>query len=241
MDEQAKRLADYEETMRMFHLLSDIRFKLLALVPTLAGIGVALLQGQAAQVQLGVGLLGFFSTLGIVFYDQRNTQFYNNAVGRARELEHLLALDAFDEGHTTGGVLSERADKPRRLFVFRNVPESRSREGGSGKLARFSRIPNVVRGGGVDMVHDRGLALVYSSALAAWVFLVVDATVAIGVTIWDQGISEVPSAPGGRGLWWVAVAFAAVIWWYLLCQFEVLDRRQTRPGYPDGPGGSQQE
>jgi hypothetical protein len=35
-------LVDYEKTVGYFNLLSDIRFKLLAFVPTLAGVAVAL-------------------------------------------------------------------------------------------------------------------------------------------------------------------------------------------------------
>jgi Domain of unknown function (DUF4440) len=137
---------DYEQTVETYRQLADIRFKLLAFVPTLSGVAVALLAGERLDELLRVALggLGFFVTLGIVLYDQRNTQFYNGAIGRARYLENALDFGAFGtDDHR--GLFGSRADHPTRRFF------------------------------GLPVGHDLGLALIYSAALGGWVFVVADA------------------------------------------------------------------
>ena len=134
---------DYEQTLSAWRLLTEIRFKLLALVPTVAGTAVGLLStsdlGRGEEAALS--LLGFFVTLGIVFYDERNNQFYNAAVGRAQFLEGALRLKVAPEDRPhQGGLMRSRPDDPRELF---------------GRLA---------------MRHDRALALIYGSVLGSWMF-----------------------------------------------------------------------
>lgn len=141
---------DYEQTTDQFKLLADIRFKLLAFVPTVAGAATALLAGQpAGERSLAVGLLGFCVTLGIVFYELRNTQFYDAAVHRARNLEVLLELPVCSQGEPIGGLFSERPPRTPKLF------------------------------GRYTIWHDLGLALVYGPAMGAWTYLVADALTAL--------------------------------------------------------------
>jgi hypothetical protein len=145
-DDKAK--LDYEQVMQVFTLLTDVRFKLLALVPTISGTAVALLTsadiGRAEQVVLAS--LGFVVTLGILFYEQRNTQLYNNAIGRLQHLEANLDLSVAS-GDLVGGLFASRKREPRTLF------------------------------GVVPMRHDRGLALIYASVLGAWSFAALTALV----------------------------------------------------------------
>ena len=134
---------DYEQTLSAWRLLTEIRFKLLAFVPTVAGTAVGLLStselGRSEQAALS--LLGFFVTLGIVFYDQRNNQLYNATIGRAQFLEGVLKLKvAPDDRPHQGGLMRSRPENPRYLI------------------------------GGVAMRHDRALALIYGSVLASWMF-----------------------------------------------------------------------
>jgi hypothetical protein len=133
---------DYGETTQVVRLLTDIRFKLLALVPSLAGTGVAVLSMQSSPAaRFTVGLVGLAATLGIFVYELRNTQLYDAAVHRAKFLEQRLAFPSA-AGGVSGGVYSER---PRRTVRLLGV---------------------------MLVWHDRGLALVYGAAVAGWAYLV---------------------------------------------------------------------
>jgi hypothetical protein len=80
---------DYQQTGEMFKVLADIRFKLLALVPTVAGLGTALVGGDGIdpKVQLAVGLVGFAATLFAL---------------RAPQQRALQLGDPSGQGHRTG-------------------------------------------------------------------------------------------------------------------------------------------
>jgi hypothetical protein len=139
------RKLDYEQSLETYRQLADIRFKLLALVPTLSAAAVALLTTTEAiprWERLGLAGLGFLATLGIVLYDQRNTQFYNGAIGRVQELEKKLGFEPAG-GDREGGLFRSRKEHAtRHLF-------------------------------GLPINHDLGLALVYAPVLGAWVFAAV--------------------------------------------------------------------
>jgi len=151
-------LADYEATRQYFMDLSATRFKLLAFLPTITGTVVAVLFGtlQSPQMLAGVGAFGFMVTLGILFYDQRNTQIYDALVLRAQSIETKLGFAPLT-GHihqdmrtkrSCGGAFLDRPPRSLHLFPFTR----------SGRWGIFK------------MWHDRGLALIYSSVFAGWVF-----------------------------------------------------------------------
>jgi hypothetical protein len=144
-DENLRSL-DYEQVVGIITLLTDVRFKLLALVPTISGTAVGLLTSTDLEptTQVVLAMLGFVVTLGIVFYEQRNTQFYNNAIGRAEYLEKELRLGTAP-GDAEGGYFRSRAREPRKFL------------------------------GVVPMRHDRALGLIYASVLGAWAFAAVAA------------------------------------------------------------------
>ena len=166
MTSDEKLKLEYEQVVGIFQLLTDVRFKLLAFVPTISGIAVGLLTTEDVSrwTQIGLAGLGFVVTLGVVFYDQRNTQFYNNVVGRAEHVEAMLDLTVAGDD-PVGGLFRSRRKKQRRLF------------------------------GVVPMKHDRGIAMIYSAVLGAWVFAAVDAG--------DQVRDWISVVAGGA----VAVAF----------------------------------
>jgi len=84
---------DYDQTTQLLRTLTDVRFKLLAFVPTIAGTAVAFFgKPRPAAELLAVGLLGLMATLGIFVYELRNSQLYDAAGRRARELERRLEL-----------------------------------------------------------------------------------------------------------------------------------------------------
>jgi hypothetical protein len=135
---------DYGQTADLLRSLTDVRFKLLALVPTLSGTAVALLgRPRPAAELLGVGLLGLVATLGVLLYDLRNTQIHDYALRRAGELEARLGLRSPFSDSALGGVYAERPEATLRPF------------------------------GLAAATYDHALALVYGAALAGWSYLVV--------------------------------------------------------------------
>jgi hypothetical protein len=150
---------EYEQVNDNFRMLADIRFKLLALLPALAGAAIYVLSHIAVSVQgaqktvssdieretydygtvLLISVLGFVATFGITLYDQRNTTLYNALVGRAKVLERLIGL--------ADGQFTKRPERGRRVL-------------------------------GMVAGHDTGLALIYASVLGAWFFPIVYASVA---------------------------------------------------------------
>jgi hypothetical protein len=90
--------ADYRETLASFRQLADIRFKLLAVLPPVSTAAVGLISfdlaafRQAPAPRLVVALLGLAVTLGLVFYDVRNSQLYAGLATRAKALESRLGL-----------------------------------------------------------------------------------------------------------------------------------------------------
>lgn len=95
-DHELLRL-DYDHTAALLGRLNDVRFKLLAFVPTVAGASVGLLSRQASRAELlAVGLIGLAATLGVLLYDHRNNEHYARANARARELERRLGFLQLD-------------------------------------------------------------------------------------------------------------------------------------------------
>lgn len=134
---------DYQQTTELLRGLTDVRFKLLALVPTLSGAAVAFVGHPSSAVELlSLGVLGLAATLGVLLYELRNSELHDYAIRRARSIEAALGLLSLGDGDERGGLFSERPDGTLRLFG----------------LAAVDR--------------DRGLALVYAAALAGWSYLV---------------------------------------------------------------------
>ena len=133
---------DYERTSDLLRLLTDVRFRLLAFVPTISGAGIALLsRGGSSGERIAVGAIGLLATLGIVAYEVRNTQVYDYAVHRAQVLEERLGIASVLEGGAVAGLYGERPGRTVRLFGLAVVG------------------------------HDRGLALVYGSAVGGWSYI----------------------------------------------------------------------
>jgi hypothetical protein len=134
---------DYDQTTDYLRALSDTRFKLLAIVPTISGAAVAFLgRGRSAGELLAVGLIGLAATLGVLLYEVRNTQLYDYSVHRAKELEARLGEVSIYGSSAPGGLFTERPGRDIRVFGL--------------ALAG----------------HERGLAIVYGAAIAGWSYLV---------------------------------------------------------------------
>jgi hypothetical protein len=101
----------------------------------------------------GVSVLGFVATLGIVFYDQRNSELYNALIHRAKYLEELFRSPnspGARRKRASGGQFLERPRRGKKLF-------------------------NVITIG-----HDSGLALIYGPVLGAWFFPITLALLQLG-------------------------------------------------------------
>src|SRR4051812_29196048 len=105
-------IREYGEVSNNFRTLTDIRFKLLGFLPLATAATIAFgsrpsagasttitAQGcsppctaSAPGVPLALALLGLVATLGIVTYNARNDQLYNELVGRASAIERSLGL-----------------------------------------------------------------------------------------------------------------------------------------------------
>jgi hypothetical protein len=90
-DDVARIEKEYERATELFDDLTDVRFKLLALVPTLSGTAVGLLHGgESAVTLLAVGILGLAATVGILVYELRNSETRREVGGRIKEIEPVL-------------------------------------------------------------------------------------------------------------------------------------------------------
>ena len=141
--------AEYAEVNANFRMLADIRFKLLAFVPAISTAGIALVRwAPEPPMTLLLGVCGLIVTFALTAYDQRNSQFYNALVSRARFLEAQLNLPARCSSASVceepGGQFTDRPEGTRELFGF-------------------------------ILWHDFALALVYAVALGGWVFVIVAA------------------------------------------------------------------
>ena len=143
LDADDRLRLDYEQTTQYLRTLIDVRFRLLAFVPTVTGVAVAIIgRPRPAAELLGVGILGLLATVGIFVYELRNTQISGTLIRRATELEHKLQLPSSLGAQPSGGLYTERPGVNIQLLGF--LPVS----------------------------HGLGLALVYSAAIAGWGYLV---------------------------------------------------------------------
>jgi hypothetical protein len=145
MNPNEKLRVDYEQTVSYHHHLADIRFRLLTLMPLSTGAAIMFVEKtMTPAVTLAIGLLGFTVTIGVTFYDQRNTQIYDAMQKRAKALEALLGFPPLDKGKMNcGGPFLDRPHRNRRFF-------------------------------GLLMWHDRALAIIYAATFAGWSYLIAD-------------------------------------------------------------------
>jgi hypothetical protein len=107
MDADERLRLDYERVTRLLRSLTDIRFRLLAVVPTFAGASVGFFgRTRPAAELLAVGLLGLVATLGVYLYELRNSRLYDAASARAQQLERQLELPDGLVVSNDGGLLA---------------------------------------------------------------------------------------------------------------------------------------
>ncbi|MGB7838978.1 MAG: hypothetical protein WBL40_12795 [Terrimicrobiaceae bacterium] len=90
----------YEQTCTTWRMLVDVRFKLVALVPTLSLISLATVFGGgdatkyfSPKLRLLFACLGLVVTLGLLIYELRNSQLHDDLISRGRKIEDELGVD----------------------------------------------------------------------------------------------------------------------------------------------------
>ena len=85
-------LKEYAEVCGNFKLLTDIRFKLLALLPIATAAAAALRGDIPGANSIPLSAFGLVATIGLLIYNARNDQLYNTLVARAASIERILGL-----------------------------------------------------------------------------------------------------------------------------------------------------
>ena len=108
-------LAEYSEASSAWRMLTDVRFKLLALIPPISAIALLAivspkgpLEGAATAVRVAAAAFGFIVVGGLFAYDTRNSELYDDLISRGRRTESELGIHA--------GVFRGRL-KPRRELI----------------------------------------------------------------------------------------------------------------------------
>jgi hypothetical protein len=107
-DRREALLKEYGEVSSNFRLLTDIRFKLVALLPIASAAAAAFKGDSPGFGAFVLSLFGLAATIGLVTYNTRNDQLYDELVGRAASIERSLGL--------ADGAF---ANRPRPWFTIR--------------------------------------------------------------------------------------------------------------------------
>lgn len=98
--------AMYGEVCASWRTLTDVRFKLLALVPAISGLALAdlfseggIVRSDSRLVRAAFCVFGLLVTLGLRVYDLRNSDLYDDLISRGRKLEEELGVRT---GHFRG-------------------------------------------------------------------------------------------------------------------------------------------
>jgi hypothetical protein len=90
----------YDQTCSTWRMLVDVRFKLLALVPTVSLVSLATVFGAqdspkylSPPLRLLFAILGLLATIGLLIYDLRNSQLHDDLISRGRKIEDELGVD----------------------------------------------------------------------------------------------------------------------------------------------------
>jgi len=102
---------EYTEVGTNFRELTEIRFKLLGLLPLASAATAALGSRDAGGVPLSLALFGLIATVTVLTYHTRNDQLYNALIARAAAIERSLGL-------ADGGY----ANRPRSWLDLRIGP-----------------------------------------------------------------------------------------------------------------------
>lgn len=102
---------EYDYTVKYIFYLGNTRFTLLGFLPFATGVAFSFSNPESNPINsLIIGILGLITSIGVLFYDQRNTEIYNDLIGRAKMLEAEMYLTKNE------GTFQNRSKRIRRLF-----------------------------------------------------------------------------------------------------------------------------
>jgi hypothetical protein len=142
-EEQTLLMGLYTEICNSWRKLTDVRFKLLGLVPVVSGFFLirALSGGDLSpDIRVGIAVFGFIVTLALWAYEVRNSQLYDDLVSRGRRIEAELGVNT---GHFRGRL------KPSSRYLL-------------GPLKVQVRIQ-----------HDSAINLIYGTSVGAWLLALI--------------------------------------------------------------------
>jgi hypothetical protein len=105
-EEQSLLMGLYTEICISWRKLTDVRFKLLGLVPVVSGFFLirALSGGDlSSDIRVGIAVFGLIVTLALWAYEVRNSQLYDDLISRGRRIEAELGVNT---GHFRGRLES---------------------------------------------------------------------------------------------------------------------------------------
>jgi len=166
-------------------MLTNIRFLPMTLLPGITGAAVTLLtKSDSPSTVLVVGLMGLFTSVGIIIYDVYNTALHDAAVHRAKWIERSLRLPPSTKKKEVGGLYNER---PEHIDLN---PDP-----------KLAKKPLAVR-------QSRFVALIFGVVIGGWVHVIVHASSQLLPASWQpsEGANHLVSTL-------LAVVVAALIAW----------------------------
>jgi hypothetical protein len=180
-DKQAALRLDYQVTLEMVKLLTDIRFRCLVFVTAVIALSGAVLSATSVPgMKIGVGLVGMIATLGIAIYELRNSQLYEAAIHRAKALEGALRVMKAGSLEIEPGLFNERPTYVDKKTYPEYLERKRLDVNAKTELLVLWRVP---------IKHDQALGLIYAGAMGGWVFLLAHAVMSLPappIKYWPQ-------------------------------------------------------
>jgi hypothetical protein len=162
---------DYQVTQDMIKMLTDIRFRLLAILPPISAAAVALVQAKAAETPIAMaafGILGFCIVLALLIYELRNSDLYNTLIYRARMLEGVIGFVRYDDQKLKRKASTDTKNLAAAIRGIAEPPPSLPPDFPGGPHRQ--RAVQYLCLGGVSVSHGGALGLIWGVLLGAWTF-----------------------------------------------------------------------
>ena len=214
-ERRAALTGEYVAVVGNFRELTEIRFKLLNLLPLASLVAAALKPDARSPGSLPFALFGLAATIAIAAYNKRNDQLYNQLVGRAAAIERELG--------TPDGAYATRLTP---WLSFRLLPQW------SAPATR--RACKALRKGPLiwTVNHSLSIAAIYFITATFWLYLALEAAGAViaGIPPIRGELDWLKASLGAQtvsaGLRWLLAALAFFITLAVACRLK--DREEAR-------------
>jgi hypothetical protein len=185
-------IKEYSEVCSNFWTLTDIRFKLLGFLPIVTAAGTAFKGDRLDGGSFVFPLFGLIATIGLVTYNTRNDQLYDELVGRAAFIERSLGLGDGAFANRPHPWLTFRLLDIK--FVERSLHLAKRAFATRPALWLISRLRNTkwvsrLRNTKWEDIewkvdHRTGVGTIYVACIAVWLFLLLTSLSALLVSFW---------------------------------------------------------